>query len=163
MNDMKQSIQTFEKAIDNMIAFLLEKEEKNLFIQPSEKEWSVMQIAAHVIEAIPFWLDDVQSLLIVPHGKWGRNHEHAGRLAAVQPEVVNELKVDEIIEHLRELISPVVTTLNQITEADLEIVAPSYNPNFENKSLQFIIDVLIVNHAAGHYDQMVRHYDKVTN
>lgn len=161
MEYIEQSITTFTTAIHNIVKFLKEADEDKLWQQPSEEEWSVMQIASHVAEAIPFWTADVKHLLIVPEGKWGRNHEHVGRLAAVHPTVVQQLKVDEVCAQLEALIPEVTAVLKNVKEEDVERVAPSYNPNFENKPMRFIIDALIVNHAKNHYDQMIRHYEKV--
>lgn len=163
MSYIEESIKTVEESINNMINFLNEKETEKLYIQPSKEEWSVMQVAAHVVEAIPFWVNDVNNLLVVPHGRWGRNHEHAGRLAAVEPSVVEQLKVDDVVQKLSDLIPLVTNMFKRLKEDDLNIVAPTYNPNFDDKPLKFILDILIVKHVVGHYDQMVRHYNKIAN
>ena len=63
-----------------------------------------MQIVSHVLEAVDFWVEDLEALLIVPGGKWGRNHEHVRRLVAVEESVVSELKKDEAIEKLQNLV-----------------------------------------------------------
>ncbi|WP_185807642.1 hypothetical protein [Lysinibacillus telephonicus] len=52
-------------------------------------------------------------------------------------------------------------TFGKVKEEDLTKTAPSYNPNFDGKPLSFLIDHLIVQHVVGHYDQLVRHLQKV--
>lgn len=85
-------IQRFKKSIEDIVFELEKTDEAKLYIKPSEEEWSAMQIVSHVLEAIDFWLVDLEALLIVPGAKWGRNHEHVRRLAAVDEGVVSKLK-----------------------------------------------------------------------
>lgn len=158
---LHESVKEFNEAIDQIIQFLEENDKSKYYIQPSAEEWSVMQVVAHVIEAIEFWTNDVRDLLIVSTGKWGRNHEHVGRLAAVEPKVVQQLDLNEAISELKQLKRKVGKVLSNVAEENLSVVAPSYNPNFDQKRLSFIIDTLIVEHAKGHYGQIVRHYNKV--
>ena len=130
-------------------------------MKPSESEWSAMQIVSHVLEAVDFWVTDLEALLIVPGAKWGRNHEHVRRLAAVDESVVAKLKREEAIALLNELVPVVESTLQKVKEEDLEKTAPSYNPNFDGKPLSFLIDHLIIKHVSGHLGQIVRHLAKV--
>ena len=120
-----------------------------------------MQIASHVIEAIQFWVIDLEALLIVPGAKWGRNHEHVRRLAAVEENYVNKLSKDQAITQLLALIPLTKQALYKCQEEDLVKTAPSYNLNFDNKPLSFLIDHLIVGHVNGHLGQMECHLAKV--
>ena len=156
-----EKVEVFKKSITDMVEVLNKTDESILYVKPSENEWSAMQIVAHVLEAVDFWLMDLEALLIVPGAKWGRNHEHVRRLAAVDENVVAQMKKEDAITALQNLIPRVETTLAKVTEEDLEKSAPSYNPNFDGKPLLFLIDHLIIKHASGHYDQMVRHLAKV--
>ncbi|MGX9135456.1 DinB family protein [Rummeliibacillus sp. JY-2-4R] len=151
----------FHQAIEQMKT-LLESIDPKLFHQkPSEEEWSVAQVASHIDEAVSFWLDDIKALQIVPGAKWGRNHEHVRRLAAVADAVTEQLTPEKAIEILTKLDQNVQEVLNTITEEQLASTAPSYNPNFDQKPMSFIVDHLIVKHAEGHYGQMERHLNKV--
>jgi uncharacterized damage-inducible protein DinB len=158
---LKDKIDIFKKSINDMINILNQTEDAILYIKPSEKEWSAMQIVAHVLEAVNFWLEDLEALLIVPGAKWGRNHEHVRRLAAVDENVVAQLKKEDAIQRLQDLVSRVERTFKKLKEEDLDKTAPSYNPNFDGKPLSFIVDHLIVEHVVGHYGQIVRHLAKV--
>lgn len=158
---LSDKIVSFKNSIDNILQVLEKTDEAILYKKPSEKEWSAMQIVSHVIEAVDFWVEDLKALLIVPGAKWGRNHEHVRRLAAVNETVVSELKKDEVIEKLKALVPKVESALSKVKEEDLEKTAPSYNPNFDGKPLSFLIDHLIVGHVESHYGQIVRHLEKV--
>jgi uncharacterized damage-inducible protein DinB len=57
---------------------------QRLRAEPSENEWSAMQILAHMVEMIPYWLDDCQTLVAaaVPP-RFGRSLDAPERLAGV--------------------------------------------------------------------------------
>lgn len=158
---MNEKVDVFKKGIADIVEVLNNTDESILYVKPSEKEWSAMQIVSHVLEAVDFWVLDLEALLIVPGAKWGRNHEHVRRLAAVDENVVTQLKKEAAIEALQNLVPRVETALAKVEEGDLEKTAPSYNANFDGKPLSFLIDHLIIKHVAGHYDQIVRHLAKV--
>ena len=40
--------------------------EETIRWNPSEEEWSIMQIMAHIIEAVPYWLDEINELVQSP-------------------------------------------------------------------------------------------------
>lgn len=158
---MNEKVEVFKKAINDIVEVLDKTEESILYVKPSEKEWSAMQIVAHVLEAVDFWLVDLEALLVVPGAKWGRNHEHVRRLVAVEESVVSQLKKADVIQDLQNLVPRVESAFAKVKEEDLEKTAPSYNPNFDGKPLSFLIDHLLVQHVVGHHGQIVRHLAKV--
>lgn len=161
MTQLQKSFKQYEETSHKMICFLEENDHTFYWTKPSSEKWSVMQIVSHVTEAIPFWRQDVEGLLIEPTGRWGRNHEHVGRLVAVNEEVVRQKTVKEVIDQLTDESQRVEMMFKKLQPEHLIIQAPSYNVNFEGKPLSFIIDHLIVGHIQSHYEQMVRHYEEV--
>lgn len=160
-NSLNESITEFKLTIEEIINTLRQTDEGLLYQKPSSEEWSSMQIVSHIIEAIHFWKDDLEALLIVPGAKWGRNHEHVRRLAAVNEKMVEHLTKEEAISKLQNLIDETTITLLKVNESDLHLTAPSYNPNFDGKSILFLIDHLIIKHVVSHRSQINRHLDKV--
>lgn len=158
---INEKVEVFKKSIADIIEVLNKTDEAVLYVKPSDQEWSAMQIVAHILEAVDFWVEDLEALLIVPGAKWGRNHEHVRRLAAVEEGEVAKLKKEDAIEALQNLVPRVETTLAKVKEGDLEKTAPSYNSNFDGKPLSFLIDHLIVKHVVDHHDQIVCHLAKV--
>ena len=156
-----EKLEVFKKSIVDIVAVLKNTEEGALYVKPSESEWSAMQIVSHIVEAVEFWVEDLEALLVVPGAKWGRNHEHVRRLAAVDETVVSRLNKDNVIIALQNLVPKVEAALVKVTEEDLVKTAPSYNPNFDGKPLSFLVDHLIVKHVTGHYGQLVRHLEKI--
>ncbi|MDR7075183.1 putative damage-inducible protein DinB [Neobacillus niacini] len=158
---LNEKLETFKKSIDDIVSVLKNTEEATLYVKPSETEWSAMQIVSHILEAVEFWVADLEALLVVPGAKWGRNHEHVRRLAAVEENVVSRIKKEDAITALQNLVPKVESGLVKVKEEDLVKTAPSYNPNFDGKPLSFLVDHLIVKHVTGHYGQLVRHLEKV--
>jgi hypothetical protein len=158
---LNEKLEVFKKSIDDIVAVLKNTEEGALYVKPSETEWSAMQIVSHILEAVEFWVTDLEALLVVPGAKWGRNHEHVRRLAAVDESVVSRIKKENAIIALQKLVPKVEAALVKVTEEDLVKTAGSYNPNFDGKPLSFLVDHLIVKHVTGHYGQLVRHLEKV--
>ena len=151
------------ESIHQMVTLMDLTDAPLLYQKPSDEEWSVMQIACHVIEAVEFWVADLEALLIVPGAKWGRNHEHVRRLAAVEESSVAAVDKEQAMERLQTLIPVADKALSKVREEDLDKTAPSYNPNFDGKPLSFLIDHLLIKHAGGHLNQMQRHLEKVSN
>jgi len=158
---LNEKLETFKKCIDEIVTVVKNTEEAALFMKPSEEEWSAMQIVSHIIEAVDFWVTDLEALLVVPGAKWGRNHEHVRRLAAVDENVVSRMKKSDAITTLLNLVPKVEAALAKVKEEELVKIAPSYNPNFDGKPLSFLVDHLIVKHVTGHYEQILRHLEKV--
>jgi uncharacterized damage-inducible protein DinB len=158
---LNEKLELFKKSIDDIAAVLKKTDEAALYVKPSETEWSAMQIVSHVLEAVDFWVEDLEALLVVPGAKWGRNHEHVRRLAAVDENVVSRIKKEDAITALQNLVPKVEAAFVKVTEEDLVKTAQSYNPNFDGKPLSFLVDHLIVKHVTGHYGQLVRHLEKV--
>lgn len=158
---LNEKLEVFKRSIDDIAAVLKNTEEGALYVKPSETEWSAMQIVSHILEAVAFWVEDLEALLVVPGAKWGRNHEHVHRLAAVDEKVVSRIQKDDAITALQNLVPKVEAALTKVTEEDLVKTAPSYNPNFDGKPISFLVDHLIVKHVSGHYGQLVRHLEKV--
>jgi uncharacterized damage-inducible protein DinB len=158
---LNEKLEMFKKSIENIVAVLNNAEEAALYAKPSDKEWSAMQIVSHILEAVDFWVTDLEALLVVPGAKWGRNHEHVRRLAAVDEDVVSRIKKEEAITTLENLVTKVEAAFVKVKDEDLVKTAPSYNPNFDGKPLSFLVDHLIVQHVTGHYGQLIRHLEKV--
>jgi uncharacterized damage-inducible protein DinB len=158
---LNEKVETIKKSIEDIVAVLKNTEEATLYVKPSENEWSAMQIVSHILEAVEFWVADLEALLVVPGAKWGRNHEHVRRLVAVDENVVSRIKKDDAITALQNLVPKVEAALVKVKAEDLVKTAPSYNPNFDGKPLSFLVNHLIVKHVTGHYGQIVRHLEKV--
>ena len=84
------SILSIQKSLDQVIQKGQGVSEEVLRLNPSEEEWSIMQILCHLAEAVPYWLDEIELLLRIP-GMFG--DKAFKREAGL--EAVRKVKVDE--------------------------------------------------------------------
>lgn len=161
MKHTKENIESVENDINEIIKIVNSLDESTIRWNPTEKEWSIQQIVIHVAEAIPFWLKDIEAIKANPTEKWGRDVNHSGRLYAVSAENINSTTVDQALKELAKIPTVVKETLINLTEEEEQIVAPTYNPNFEGKPVSFIVDKLVVGHVKGHLGQIKRNLSKL--
>jgi uncharacterized damage-inducible protein DinB len=158
---INDSVQSIHQSLDQIIQTAEGLSNDVLRWNPTEEEWSVMQILTHVVEAIPYWLDEIEQLLEAPGKEWGRGLQHEGRLAAVSKSKVDSISLSEVLKELEALKPQVEQTLTKLDENKLAIEAPSRNPRFGTKPISFIVDHLLVEHANKHLGQIERNLSKV--
>ncbi|MCM3653413.1 DinB family protein [Metabacillus litoralis] len=159
---INDSIQSVYLSLDKMIEIAKGLSDDILRFNPTEEEWSVMQILTHIVEAVPYWLDEIEQLLKTPGKEWGRGLQHEGRLAAVSKSKVDSTSLSDVLKQLEELKPQVEEVLNKLDEEKLAMEAPSRNPRFGTKPISFIVDHLLVEHAHKHLGQIERNLSKVS-
>jgi uncharacterized damage-inducible protein DinB len=157
---IRQSIEAFQQSIDKMIDTVSGLSEETIRKNPSEDEWSIMQILCHVTEAVPYWLREIEQIKANPEPLWGRNHLQEARLAAV--ENTENRTIDDVIMELTGLKSQVEVELGSLNKDILAITAKSRNRNFGTKPISFIVDHLIVEHVSKHYGQIEKNLSKIS-
>lgn len=160
---VNDSIQSVHQSLDQMIETAKGLSDDVLRFNPTEEEWSVMQILTHVVEAIPYWCDEIEQLLETPGKEWGRGLQHEGRLAAVSKSKVDSTTLSDVLKDLEAVKPQVEETLNKLDEEKLAMEAPSRNPRFGTKPISFIVDHLIVEHVSKHLGQINRNLSKVNH
>ncbi|MCU0096183.1 DinB family protein [Bacillus sp. OR9] len=82
------------------------------------------------------------------------------RLQAVSEENIHNQSIEEVIQQLSSIPLTIENVLTTLTDEELHIQAPSRNPRFNNKSIDFIVNHLIVEHTEKHYKQIERNLCK---
>ncbi|WP_043929733.1 DinB family protein [Bacillus sp. EB01] len=157
---LTSSIASIHQSLDELVSRVKDLPEDLLRWNPSQEEWSIMQILCHVEEAVQYWLDEVERLLVSPGSEWGRGLQDEKRLEAVGQEKVAGTSREKILNALVELKPRVAETLNKLNDETLAQEAPSRNPRFGVKPLSFIVDHLLVDHSAKHLRQVERNISK---
>ncbi|UGB31980.1 DinB family protein [Metabacillus sp. B2-18] len=152
--------ESVQQSIQNIIHVVKGLSEKEIRWNPSTEEWSIMQIITHVAEAIPYWVREIQQIKEHPDQTWGRGLTDETRLKTVSEANVNSLLVEDVLDQLASVPSFVKETLQALSSEDLEIIAPSRNPRFDGKPVEFIVNHLIVEHVEKHYHQIQRNLSK---
>jgi uncharacterized damage-inducible protein DinB len=148
-------------SIDRIIETVNGLSEEIIRWQPTKDEWSIVQIIAHIVEALPYWVEEIEQLVETPGKEWGRNHLHEGRLEAVKHETVDTISVSEMIKELEKVKQTVQAGIEHLTEEKLSAEATSVNPNYGTKPLSFIIEHLIDGHVNKHEGQIQRNLSKL--
>ncbi|WP_227493907.1 DinB family protein [Bacillus cereus] len=158
---IKDSVKSVQQSLDQVIQKAEGLSDDVLRWNPNEEEWSVMQILCHLVEAVPYWLDEIEQLLETSGKEWGRGLQNEERLAAVNKSKVDNTSSSDVLKELEALKPQVEQTLNKLDEEKLAMKAPSRNPRFGTKSILFIVDHLLVEHTSKHLGQIERNLSKV--
>ncbi|OJE43579.1 hypothetical protein BAQ49_10765 [Bacillus proteolyticus] len=154
------AVESIYDSIDKIKTIVKSLPEEKIRWKPSEDEWSVMQIITHVAEAIPYWAKEINNIQLNNENLWGRGLTDGVRLQTVSEENINEKSVEEVIQQLSTIPTIIENVLSTLTDEELNIQAPSRNPRFNNKPIDFIVNHLIVEHTEKHYKQIERNLCK---
>ncbi|MGE7632257.1 DinB family protein [Bacillus paramycoides] len=154
------AIESIHESINKIETVVKSLPEEAVRWKPSEDEWSVIQIITHLVEAIPYWAKEIKNIKLEPEKLWGRGLTDEVRLQTVSEENINKLSVNEVIQQLSSIPVIIENVLKKLTAEDLAIKAPSRNPRFDNKPIEFIVNHLIVEHTEKHYNQIERNISK---
>ncbi|WP_138415966.1 DinB family protein [Aquibacillus sediminis] len=154
-------IESIHKSLDEMIADVQGLSEDVIRWNPSEEEWSILQILSHVNEATVYWLDELETILDTPGSEWGRGLQDPDRLRAV--EAPENLNIDEVIKEVKGLKEQVRDRLSKVSDDRLTEENPHRNfKKFGNKPVSFLIEHFLVEHVEGHSGQIKRNLSKLS-
>jgi len=156
---IQQKIDSITQHIQAIVEVVSPLDDEVIAYIPSPEEWSIAQVLAHLNEAIPYWLGEVENVVSIPNCEWGRGLQHEGRLQAV----ANPAQIDGRIEleTLKKMPALVTEKLSGLTEEQLAMENPHRNfERFGHKPVSFIIDHFIDEHAETHLQQIQRNLKK---
>ncbi len=156
--NMQEAIQSTQQSLEAIITASQALSAEALNWKPAEDKWSVMEVLVHVDEAIPYWLDEINRLLEKPGTEWGRGLQDERRLAALA--AVGSRSPEEVLASIGKAKEQVALVLGPITDDELQQESPSRNPRFGTKPLSFVIQHLLVDHAASHVKQIARNLEQ---
>jgi len=152
--NMNEAIQGTQQSLSRIISSAQGLSIDRLHWKPAEDKWSVMEVLVHVDEAIPYWLNEITRLLAAPGTAWGRGLQDEQRLAALAE--AGSRSLAEVLDSIANAKERVAVVLGPITQDELQQQSPSRNPRFGTQPLSFVIQHLVVDHAAVHDKQITR-------
>ena len=144
----------FRAAIDALLAEVTALPADVITWRPAADVWSVMDILCHVQEFVPYWTAQSTQVVERPREVWGRDHTDRDRLAAVTNTSARHLS--DVQQAIRQAAAESADTLARLSDADLDVEAPSRNPRWGVKPAHFIIEHLLVGHVEKHLGQIRR-------
>lgn len=159
-SQVEKYINSIQSSTDDILNTISGLSEKTIRWNPTEEEWSILQILNHLNEATPYWLSEMETVLEKPGSEWGRSLDHPARLEAVEsPEKLN---VNEVIKEVEGLKAEVSERLSKVDDARLSEENPHRNfKKFGNKPVSFIVEHFIDEHTAKHHGQIERNLSKL--
>nr|ADZ54051.1 cysteine dependent-maleylpyruvate isomerase [Paenibacillus sp. NyZ101] len=151
---IQEAIRSIHETIDDIVRVSKGLSEDVIRWKPAEDKWSIIEVLCHVEEATPYWLNEIQALVQSPGIEWGRGLQHEGRLAAVA--AAPGRSTDEVLQAIESSKAQVQAVLGTLNEENVTAESPSRNPRFGTKSLQFVVDHLLVEHLITHLKQINR-------
>lgn len=155
------TVQDYVRQIDEKLARMLEATvlpEAVVRWKPAPDQWSVIEILAHVEEAVAYWVDELFRVIANPGVSWGRTLQHEGRLAAVARAPGRSTEdVRQGLERVRHMAKQ---RLAEVRDEDLAIVAPHVNPKFGYKPMRFLVEHFLVEHLEVHLRQIDRNLQR---
>ncbi|MGY4688507.1 DinB family protein [Salibacterium sp. K-3] len=152
------SIEEYNKDIAGKLQYFInigkDVEEKTASWRPSENEWSVQEVLAHVEEFPLFFTDELIGMVKYGQKEWGRGLDHFGRLAAVDK--ANTRSLPEIVEGIRQTQHITAERLQSLKNEDLQKVVSHRNPKFGEKPMEFLVTHFLIEHLDTHQNQVQR-------
>ena len=106
---VNESIQSIQKSLNEILSSTENLSEEAIRWNPSEEEWSILQILSHLVEGVPYWLGEVERVVAEPGSNWGRGLQDPARLAAVTD--VENLSVMDVFAEVGKLSQKVASGL----------------------------------------------------
>jgi len=156
--NIQEAIRSTQQSLEQIISTAKGLSSELINWKPAEDKWSVMEVLVHVDEAIPYWLNEISRLVETPGTVWGRGLQDERRLAALAE--AGSRSLDEVLTSMERTKEQVAAVLGPISNEELMQESPSRNPRFGTKPLSFVIQHLLVDHAAAHDKQMKRNMEQ---
>jgi hypothetical protein len=154
------------RAIEQMQATLAEIEAKVAPLpqawfawRPAPDVWSILDNLCHIEEFLPYWSGEILAVVTNPGREWGRTHADADRLAAVANTGMRNPA--SVLQSIHSHLHTMSNLLAPLDDKTLGMMAASRNPRWGTKPVSFILESLLVEHLAGHCNQIQRNIDQL--
>lgn len=118
----------------------------------AEGEWTPRQTLAHLAEFPHFFAGELRRHLADRKATIGRTHEHAGRLAAVEPGRARGRDKEELLGEVRSAFGDLAGVLQRLSDTDLDSI--TQNVKYGEEPLRVFLDRYVISHKAGHLNQL---------
>jgi uncharacterized damage-inducible protein DinB len=139
-----------ERAVQALLTRLEQLPNDALYREPGAGEWAVMSTLAHVIEMLPYWAKQCQSIAASPGSAFGRTHDDPGRLNAIAAHGQDSLSAASA--SLRASADEAIAILQSIPRETWSVKGEHVRRGA--MSIEQVIDEFMVRHVEDHLVQV---------
>ncbi len=141
-----------ESVSEGLTALLNQPEvARRLRAAPGENEWSAMQVVGHMVEMLPYWLNQCQGLIAAAEPpQFGRTLDAPERLAGVERGATGA--PDELLRLLTDEVQTTARAIRQMSAA--ERGKKGLHLRRGEMAVADVVEVFIVAHAEEHLVQV---------
>ena len=117
-----------------------------------EASWGPPEVLAHVAEMLPFWYDQMETILAGPSGPvpFGRTADDTVRLGAIERD--RKLPVGKLLDRVDVGIQPYWWLIPRLTPADIARVG--LHTRRGEMTIPEVLEVLVIGHLEDHVAQL---------
>jgi uncharacterized damage-inducible protein DinB len=143
-------IQRLQASVEGLLQRMQTLPSDVLYRAPQAGEWPVMSTLAHLEELLPYWAHEAASIARQPGQPFGRTHDDAARLGAIDQHGRDALEA--IVPRIRSSLAECITTLRGIPPAAWEHAGQ--HPRRGSMTVSQVVDDFLVSHADEHAAQI---------
>src|SRR6266851_3628626 len=121
-----------------------------LYQATDENEWQIMQKMADILEFMPYWAGEIESLVASPGETFGRTAQDEGRLGAINERWSNSL--GQIKAALPGSYARLDEVLSRLRDSDVELTGQ--HVRYGEKPVEWLIVEMVTEHLRGHVEQI---------
>jgi uncharacterized damage-inducible protein DinB len=145
----EERIQRLELSVNQLLGDIERLPAEVLYSPPSPGEWAVMSTLAHLAEFLPYWAHQAEGIARQPGRPFGRTHEDADRIGAVEEHGHDSL--DLAVSRVRAGLDECVRVLRGLPDAAWAI--GGLHPRRGMMTIGQLVDAFVVDHAEEHAAQ----------
>jgi len=139
-----------ERAVEALVARLDGVPTEALYREPSAGEWPVMSTLAHVVELLPYWASQCQTIARSPGVAFGRTLDDPGRLGAIAAHAQDPAEV--VRGSLRSSCAEAISIMRTLPAAQWQLAGQHVRRGA--MSIEQVVDEFMVAHVEDHVQQV---------
>ncbi len=145
----EERIQRLERSVNELVQEIERLPAEVLYRAPSPGEWPVMSTLAHLAELLPYWAHQAQGIVSQPGKPFGRTHDDADRVGAVEEHGRDSL--DVAVNRIRASLQECVSVLSALPSEAW--ASAGQHPTRGMMTIEQLVDAFLVSHAEEHATQ----------
>lgn len=123
-------------------------DENVLYRTPPDGEWTVMENLVHVVEFLPYWVEELYGVIKSPEEPFGRTHEDPDRIKSVEDHALDSLQ--DVLVNLDDAADQACRRLSAIPDDQWNSAGVHRRGRM---TLTEITEYFLISHLADHIEQ----------